>query len=35
MKDFFNCFDALQKFFFKKIEKKEKAMKISNLKMKK
>ena len=33
MKNLFNCFDALQKLFFKKIEKKEKAMKISNLKM--
>ena len=35
MKFFFNCFDVLQKLSFKKIEKKEKAMKISNLKMKK
>ena len=35
MKNFLNCFDALQKLFFKKIEKKEKTMKISNLKMKK
>ena len=33
MKNLCNCFDTLQKFFFRKIEKK--AMKISNLKMKK
>ena len=35
IKNFLSCFDALQKLFFKKIEKKEKTMKISNLKMKK
>ena len=35
MKNLFNCFDVLQKFFFKRIEKEEKIMKISNLKMKK
>ena len=35
MKNLFSCFDALQKLFFKRIEKEEKTMKISNLKMKK
>ena len=35
MKNLFNCFDALQKLFFKRIEKEEKTIKISNLKMKK
>ena len=34
IKNFLSCFDALQKLFFKKVEKEEKAMKISNLKMK-
>ena len=34
MKNLFSCFDVLQKLFFKKIEKEEKTMKISNLKMK-
>ena len=35
MKNLFNCFDALQKLFFKRIDEKEKTMKVSNLKMKK
>ena len=35
MKNLFSCFNALQKLFFKKIEKEKKTMKISNLKMRK
>ena len=35
IKNFLSCFDVLQKLFFKRIEKKEKAMKVSNLKMRK